>query len=314
MDHRVTQRPTSVRSASAPDRLLGGLPSRAYDRITAARLCVLAYHGVDDPINFSRHLDWLISHRSLVSLDQVVAALYRQARLPRRATLITFDDGERSVLDSGLPLLVDRQLPAVAFVVAGLIGTDEPFWWNEVADLIASGGRSPTLGTSDTADAVRTLKGIADSSRRRIIEELRMTSSRPARRARQLDTFELRALDSNGVRVENHSLAHPCLDRCDEPTVDQEIDKAHEILTDALGREPRAFAYPNGNWDARAHRLLMTKGYRVAFMFDHRLATVPGRDPLTVSRVRVGSTTSIERLAMIVSGLHPRLHHLRGRA
>ena len=39
----------------------------------------------------------------------------------------------------------------------------------------------------------------------------------------------------------------------------------------------------------------------------------PGH-PLRLSRVRVNSDTSLDRFAIILSGLHPALHHARGRS
>ncbi len=55
-------------------------------------------------------------------------------------------------------------------------------------------------------------------------------------------------------------------------------------------------------------------GHDVAFCFDHALEHLPVRDPFTISRVRVSSTTSIDRLAIIVSGLHPWIHRKAGRS
>ena len=69
--------------------------------------------------------------------------------------LLTFDDGDRSLYVDGLPLLRAYGVPAVAYVIAGLIGTDEPFWWE---------GLSP-----EQAYAV---KQLPDAERRRVLREL----------------------------------------------------------------------------------------------------------------------------------------------
>src|SRR5690349_9099692 len=114
------------------DRVLraAGLTRLARGR-TTSQLGVLAYHGVDDRDGFATQLDWLATHRRPVGLDEAVAVA--EGRTPSNgAVLVTFDDGHRSVLEHGLPLLAERSIPAVAFVVVGLVGTDEPFWWSEV--------------------------------------------------------------------------------------------------------------------------------------------------------------------------------------
>jgi hypothetical protein len=51
--------------------------------------------------------------------------------------------------------------------------------------------------------------------------------------------------------------------------------------------------------------------YSAAFLFDHRHAR-PGSHALRISRLRVNSTTSIDRFAAILSGLHPAVHKARG--
>jgi peptidoglycan/xylan/chitin deacetylase (PgdA/CDA1 family) len=55
-------------------------------------------------------------------------------------------------------------------------------------------------------------------------------------------------LEAAGVSVENHTLTHPCRPRCDDVKAVAEVADADRRLRDALGRAPRVFAYPNGDW------------------------------------------------------------------
>lgn len=277
-------------------------------------MATLAYHGVDSAEAFSRHLDVLVEETHPVPLDDVADALAGRAALPRRAVLVTFDDGYRNVLDVGMPLLAERGIPAVVFVVAGLLDRDEPFWWQEVEDLVSAGGTSERTGaTRAPRDVVRSLKAVPDGERRAALDELRATASRPARRTTQLRTPELRLLESEGIAVGNHSLTHACLTRCNDEELAREVRESQEILTAALGRPPAAFAYPNGDCDDRVRRAVAAGGQQVGFLFDHRLTRFPPPDPLRLSRVRVDSTTTLDRFRTIISGLHPSLHHARGR-
>ena len=283
-------------------------------RRAGRRLTVLAYHGVDDPTCFGRQLDHLVRTAHPVSLDEVVGAVSRHRELPPRAVLISFDDGHRSLLEAGLPLLRERGLPAVAFVVAGLLDTDEPFWWVEVERLLAGGGRAAAYHGLGAWDLVRRLKAVPDGERLAVLAELRRTASRPAPRTPQLRRDELALLEAGGITVGNHTLTHPCLPRCDPGKAMAEVSEAHRLLGDALGHEPRTFAYPNGDWDEHAEEALAGAGYEAAFLFDHRANPATPRHPLRISRLRVNSTTSLGRFAMIVSGLHPALHRARGRS
>ena len=109
------------------------------------RLTVLAYHGIDDPASFRRQLGYLARTMRPVSMDDVLKAMYGGRSLPARAVLLTFDDGHRSLLEAGLPLLRERGFPATAFVIAGVLDTDQPFWWTETEQLVLQGGRAARL-------------------------------------------------------------------------------------------------------------------------------------------------------------------------
>jgi peptidoglycan/xylan/chitin deacetylase (PgdA/CDA1 family) len=304
-----------ARPRSRLDTALRWSPAQLLFRVRAAgHLTVLAYHGIDDPDRFRQQLRYLVRTTRPVSLEQVAAAVTGTGTLPERATLLTFDDGARSLVESGLPLLGERGLPAVAFVVAGLLDTDTPFWWTEVERLAGNGGRVKGLPGRTPAELVRRLKRLPDAERLAAVEELRRTADAPAPPMPQLRRSELARLESAGVAVGNHTLTHPILPRCDDGTVETEVAQAHRALGEALGHPPTAFAYPNGDRDARAERLLATLGYTTAFLFDHRVNPRPPGHPLRISRVRVNSDTGPDRFAAIVSGLHPAVHHVRGGA
>ena len=281
-----------------------------YRRRSSARLAALAYHGIDDPDRFEEHLDHLRRVARPVSLDEVIEAARGQKVLPRSAVLITFDDGDRSVLEIAMPMLRERGMPSVAFVVAGLLDTDTPLWTAEAAELVAVGVRGGRV--TSAPEVVRTLKHLPDAERLARIGELRRAAPNGTRPTPQLRREELRILESAGVAIGNHSLTHPCLTRCPEDKVVNEVSSAHDILTEALGREPRSFAYPDGDRDEGVRSVLASCGYEAAFLFDHRLSPVPPPDPLGISRVRVSSGASLDRLRIVLSGLHPAVHRLRG--
>jgi peptidoglycan/xylan/chitin deacetylase (PgdA/CDA1 family) len=278
------------------------------------RLSVLGYHGIDDPACFRRQLAYLARTTHPVSVEDVLEAMYGGRSLPARAVLLTFDDGHRSLLDHGLPLLAERGFPGLAFVVPGVLDTDEPFWWTEAGQLAARGGRTARYPHLGPAALVARLKRVPDAERLEVMEELRATAPGPAPRTRQLRRAELPLLEAAGVEVGNHTMTHSCLPRCDDAKVEAEVSEAHRVLDEALGHRPRTFAYPNGDLDERTERLLGRAGYGAAFLFDHRANPATPPHPLRISRLRVNSTTSLGRFATIVSGLHPALHRARGRS
>ncbi|GAA1409827.1 hypothetical protein GCM10009639_60440 [Kitasatospora putterlickiae] len=297
------------------DAVLRNSPLQPLFRLAATRrLAVLAYHGVDDPRVFALQMERLVRRARPVSLAAVEQAVRTGRPLPRRSVLVTFDDGDRTVLTEGLPVLTRLGMPAAAFVVTDLIGGDQPFWWREASFLAAHGGTARALADCPPNGVVRRMKTLADRDRRTVLADLRESAGIRAPRQEQLTPDDLVTLARAGVAIGNHTAGHPCLDHCEDDTVRAEIAGAHEALTGWLGEAPTAFAYPNGNLDPRAEAELRRLGYRVGFLFDHRHDRLLPPHPLRISRLRVNSTTGRDRFDTILSGLHPAVHHLRGGA
>ena len=97
------------------------------------RVRALIYHrfgeGRGDPYQlapsvFEAQMRWLAQQGRLVSLDDVAAFVAGRRALPADSVLVTIDDGCRSLYTHALPILRAHGVPAVAFVCAGLIGSD----------------------------------------------------------------------------------------------------------------------------------------------------------------------------------------------
>jgi len=296
------------KARSFGDKALRFSPGQAAAlRSAGAKLTVLAYHGVEDAGNFNAQLDYLGKVGTFVSLDEVIGHTRDGAGLPHRPVLVTFDDGDPTVLTVAAPELARRGIPAVAFVITGYLGTNRPFWWEEVAGLVANGDEG-------VPDVVRAMKRLPNEERLAAIEAMRAHDGGRRLEREQLHFEDLSRLEEAGIEVGNHTYTHPILTRCDTETINEEIDRAHQALAEHLGHPVRAFAYPNGDHDSAVAKAVGAHGHEVAFRFDHALEQLPVRDPLTISRVRVSSTTSIDRLAIIVSGLHPWIHKKAGRS
>ncbi|MFB7618864.1 polysaccharide deacetylase family protein [Kitasatospora sp. NPDC056181] len=78
------------------------------------RLAVLAYHGIDDPRTFALQMDRLVRVARPVSLARVEQAVTSGRPLPHRSVLVTFDDGDHTVLTEGLPVLAELRQSARA--------------------------------------------------------------------------------------------------------------------------------------------------------------------------------------------------------
>jgi peptidoglycan/xylan/chitin deacetylase (PgdA/CDA1 family) len=130
-------------------RVVGRLRARA-----SARAVILMYHRVTEldtdpwglavaPGHFAEHLEVIRRHgRPMQLLDLARAQL--GGRIPRRAVVVTFDDGYADNLHSAKPLLVQHDVPATVFVTTGKIGRAREFWWDELEHLLLQAGVLPT--------------------------------------------------------------------------------------------------------------------------------------------------------------------------
>jgi peptidoglycan/xylan/chitin deacetylase (PgdA/CDA1 family) len=309
----------AVRSRGWPGwskAVLSRSPVQAAFHWRASRqLAVLTYHDIQSAYvdRFEAQLDYIRQVKNPVTLDEVVDAWAGRQGLPPHAVLVTFDDGHPSLMDVVLPMLRDRGLPAVAFVVAGLIDTTQPPWWEEVIDLVDEGGRVEGFDSPRAWDLVMALGHVSNTRRLSAIAELRKTSLRDASPRPQLTGENLRTLESAGVAIGNHTWSHANLSQCTDEDVHLEVARAHDLLSDAIGHHPLSFAYPIGGWDPRAEADATAAGYELAFLHDHRLATPSRSHPLRIPRLRLGPFYGPDVFRMMISGLQPALERLRGK-
>lgn len=91
----------------------------------APNAAILLYHHVSDktprstsisPDEFSEHMEYLATHHTVVSLEQVVTALKENTSLPSNAVAITFDDGYANILHNAHKVLVAKGFPYTVFI------------------------------------------------------------------------------------------------------------------------------------------------------------------------------------------------------
>ena len=101
-------------------------------------MTVLCYHSVEskwvspltvDPGDFDRHCAWLLRHRRVLHLDELIPHRIHGGRSMREAVALTFDDGFAALFQHAVPVLQRRRLPATIFVVARTLIDDRPIDW-----------------------------------------------------------------------------------------------------------------------------------------------------------------------------------------
>jgi peptidoglycan/xylan/chitin deacetylase (PgdA/CDA1 family) len=159
-----------------------------------------------------------------LTLGEAAALRRSGSGLPRRAVVLTFDDGCRCFRDQALPELLARGMTATLFAVSGLLGASNR--WDRLA-----GGEHGERGE---------------------------------RREELLDAGALRELAGAGIEIGSHGRGHRDLTACDGPALADEVAGSREELAAAVGLPVNTFCYPYGRLDGRARAAAVAAGYAAA--------------------------------------------------
>ena len=265
------------------------------------RLRVLAYHDIKDASIFESHLNFLINAGyEIIDISELRNHLFNYKKLPIKSVLITFDDGDVSVLDSGLPILKKYDLPSVMFVITGLIDSMNTFWCRWVEKALQNQGKS----YAESRLVVNSLKKKPNSERVDYLKQLDSIDSR------QLTSDDILKMQAAKMFIGNHTHTHPMVDKCSIEELNNELNLSHICFNKWGLPGAEVFAYPNGNWDKNSEEILKSKGVKMAFLFDHKLNN-KDLNPMRISRIRVNSDTELNEFKVKVSGLHSKLMTLK---
>jgi peptidoglycan/xylan/chitin deacetylase (PgdA/CDA1 family) len=273
--------------------VIGTLPPR---RLRPSGLHVVLYHHISDrpsplidrlnvstpPELFEEHIRLLARNYDVVGLDDILGG-----DLPSHALLITFDDGFRSVLDGGLPLLKQLGLPSVFFLSSSFLTPDAlPLstllaWLAETVGLpaleAAVTGEPPTGRTLGQIGAV--VSGLPYPRMAGLAAELAARFDVDAASLRTksglfLEIADLPELAGFGCEVGNHTRSHIfCRSIVDDEAAQAELS-AHRAALEEWAKVPvRAFSYPYGSRaDATpfVRQKLVESGHEVTFLVESR--------------------------------------------
>lgn len=263
---------------------------------TFSKLRVLAYHKVKDINLFETQLRFINSEYTVIGLEELENYFINGDKLPPKPLLITFDDGDLSVYEKAFPLLKRYNFPAILFVITSLIGTNKPFWWDEIEYY---------LGNIQGNKKVWEVKTWPNKKREDFLKKLRQNNEKGLLRYQQLTVAQLQEMKESNFVIANHSHSHPMFNNCNEDELKLELQKSQKILSD-LNFSPNLFAYPNGNYSLLAENILHKSGTQFSFLFDHK---INNRDlnSLRISRLVVNDTTPLWKFKLILSGWHTQI-------
>jgi peptidoglycan/xylan/chitin deacetylase (PgdA/CDA1 family) len=266
------------------------------------------------PETFRRQMQLLRRLFTPLSADQFAQAL-AAGRMPPGACLVTFDDGWYDNLEYALPILRETAVPAVLFVAADYVGSEDGFWQERLSRALSVARRIPDrsramfaeLDASHLLDASLTpaqaklaIGEIIDRYKPRPqpeidalvgkVEGLLRDAGASAER-RHPDRFltwdQVKQLGSSGVvAIGSHCCTHTPLTKLDAGAVQAELRRSREIIREHTGIDPSDLAYPNGDHDAHIAKAVQDNGYRCAYT-TLRGWVEPAADAFRLRRVNI---------------------------
>lgn len=92
------------------------------------------------PYNFAAQMDYLVKHSyHSLTLEEFTKIVLRHIAPPEKPILITFDDGYKDAYTQAYPILKERGLKAVNFVITGFVGGPHYLSWGEIKEMADSG-------------------------------------------------------------------------------------------------------------------------------------------------------------------------------
>lgn len=266
------------------------------------QLIIFNYHRILDPQKptsfddtvfgpdaeaFRNHLIWMKKYGEPISENDLLDLVYKNRPLPKKAFLVTFDDGYSDNVTKALPILKEQKVPAIFFIPTSSIIKRELGWWDEIYWCLKHAKKTNFVfrGTPINLDPlhlrhsaeffIQLMKMEPQNKTAFLLEELRQScGSEPipfeARDSELMTWEQAKECLANNIRIGSHTHSHRVLATLDVETQRKELTDSKQILEEMLGTTIHSLAYPVGGYEhfnTETMQIAKECGYKLAFSF-----------------------------------------------
>lgn len=263
---------------------MSALPYLIREMLQRRRVTILVYHKPSSEVADS-HFAALRRRYNIVSMaDYLKYRVSPSERLPRKALVVTLDDGHKSNY-ALKPIFEKHGIKATIFLCSGLAGTNRHFWFEvDMKDSVRQGLKS--LGDNERLNALAGL-GFSEATEQEV---------RQALSAAEIE--EMKPI----VDFQSHTVYHPVLPQCSEARSFEEISGSKLELETKFGLSIDALAYPNGDYSFREMEIAEKAGYKCALSLDSGFNSRQ-TPAFQLKRICITDDANIDELLVKASGL-----------
>lgn len=295
---------------------------------STSELLVLAYHRVlpavseakypfdielvsADPEQFDWQMSWVSRNFTPMAVSEIVDCLETGRCLPAGAVAITLDDGFMDNYTYAFPVLRKRNIPACIFLSTDYVGTDEPYWFEAVAQALLRAPvrslRVPAIDSllpraderrirrEDIRRVLSELKRLPDELRRANLEALKpqirgLIDSTIGFGAHAMNWSHVAEMSRSGIEFGSHGKSHAVLSRLNAEDLVRELTDSRQTIEKVIGKPVTAIAYPVGGEDSvndQVAAAALNAGYRVGFTYMYGKNSSRPVDRMRLSRQHV---------------------------
>jgi len=300
-------------------------------------LRILAYHRVAElrdtpavdsrsvsvtPAGFTRQMKHLARNYHVISMLQLLNEVENEIPLPKRAVLITFDDGYADFAETAWPILKRLGLPATLFVPTAY--PDHPelaFWWDRLYQAFQATAKAELRGTpfgplplgnsEEKRRALRMVQNhvptVPDDEAMKLVDSIcDQLGEKHVCSGSVLTWDQLRQLDREGLTLGSHTRTHPVMTQVRLDRIREEIRASQADLKREIGIALPIFCYPNGNHNDAVISILRDEAIRLAFTTLSGPNKSQTLDSLRLRRIVITPRTSsaVFRIRLLEPGVY----------